>query len=105
MKAWMVDTEYRGCAFSNMAAEVADRKSPIRKEAKYHYEMFRAVIKDMIDDLLESNAKYECLDAQYVANQYMMIQIGALTNAEIYQDAWPYDHTERAIKRLIGEEA
>lgn len=105
MKEWMRGTDFRGCAFANMAAEVTDRNSPIRKEAKYHYEAFRAIIRDMVDELLKSNAKYRGLDAQYVADQYMLVQIGALTNAEIYQDTWPYDHAEKSIRKLIGEEA
>ena len=103
MKEWMKSSGYRGCAFSNMTAEVPDGKSPIRKEAKYHYEGFRAIIKDMVKELLDSDMKYKDLDLQYIADQFMIIQIGALTNAEIYQDAWPYDHAEKAILLLIGE--
>jgi len=101
MKEWIVQSNYRGCAFLNMAAEVTDRKSPIRKEAKYHYEMFRMVIRDMVEGLLQSNEQYKSLDLQYVADQYMTIQIGAMTNAEIYQDTWPYDHAEKANKKLL----
>lgn len=103
MREWMKSTEYRGCAFANMAAEVTDTTSPIRKEAKFHYEAFRAVIRDMVEALVKSNPKYKDLDVPYVADQYMIIQIGALTNAEIYQDTWPYEHAEKAIKKLIGE--
>lgn len=103
MREWMVQTRYRGCAFANMAAEVTDLGSPIRKEAKYHYEGFRVIIRDMIDDLIKSDPKYNKLDAAYIADQYMIIQIGALTNAEIYQDTWPYKHAEKAIRQLIGE--
>jgi len=103
MREWMKASEYRGCAFANMAAEVPDLKSPIRKEAKYHYEMFRTIIRDMVDDLIKSKPKFKNLDAKYVADQYMIIQIGALTNAEIYQDTWPYDHAQVAIRKLIGE--
>jgi hypothetical protein len=58
----------------------------------------------MIDDLLKSDEKYKDLDAQYVADQYMIISIGALTNAEIYQDTWPYDHADKSIRKLIGQE-
>ena len=102
MKEWVKSTAYRGCAFANMAAEVTDPNSPIRKEAKYHYEAFRAVIKDTVDDLLKSDRKYEGLNIQYVADQYMIVQIGAMTNAGIYQDTWPYDHADKSIRELIG---
>ncbi len=103
MKHWMAKTNYRGCAFSNMAAEVPDGRSPIRKEAKYHYEAFRVIIRDVVENLLKSDRRYKNLDIQYVADQYLMIQVGALTNSEIYQDTWPYDHADKFIRELIGE--
>jgi AcrR family transcriptional regulator len=103
LKEWMESTNYRGCAFANMSAEVTDGKSPIRKEAKFHYEAFRSIIRDVVEDLLKSDAKYKDLEVQYVADQYMMIEIGALTNSGIYQDTWPYDHARKSIKRLVGE--
>ena len=103
MQEWMIESKYRGCAFANMAAEVTDGKSQIRKEAKLHYEGFRAVIRDMVEELIKSDVKYKSLDPAYTADQFMMIQIGALTNAEIYQDAWPYDHSKKAIKKLLEE--
>ena len=81
----MISTNYRGCAFANMSAEVTDLKSPIRKEAKYHYEAFRAYIKDFIEELIKSDAKYKKLDVQAVSDDYLLIIIGAFTNAEIYQ--------------------
>ena len=103
MKEWMISTNHRGCAFSNMTAEVPDGNSPIRKEAKFHYEGFRAVIRDMVEDLVRSDTKYANLNVQYVADHYMIIQIGALTNSEIYQDTWPYDLADKSIRELIGE--
>ena len=103
MKEWMKSTDYRGCAFSNMTAEIPDVNNPIRKEAKYHYEGFRAVIRDMVEDLFKSDKKYKDLDAQYVADSYMIITIGALTNSEIYQNTWPYDHAAISIRKLLGE--
>lgn len=103
MREWIKSSGYRGCAFSNMSAEIPDGNSPIRKMAKFHYEGFRAIIRDMVDDLLKSDPRYKGLDATYVADQYMIIQVGALLNAEIYQDTWPYDHAMKSIRDLIGE--
>ena len=103
MKEWMISTNYRGCAFLNMAAEVTDLKSPIRKEAKYHYEGYRAVLRDIVDEYLKSDPKLKGMDAQFIADQYMMLAIGALTNSEVYQDTWPFDHAKKAMLKLVGE--
>ncbi|MEJ2109995.1 MAG: TetR/AcrR family transcriptional regulator, partial [Acidobacteriota bacterium] len=45
MKAWMLTNDFRGCAFAHMNSEITDVSNPIRKEAKYHYEAFRAIIR------------------------------------------------------------
>ena len=58
----------------------------------------------MVEELINSDKKYKDLDHQYVSDQYMMIEIGALTNSEIYQDIWPYDVAEKQICNLIQEE-
>lgn len=104
MKEWMKSSDYRGCAFSNMAAEVPDGKSPLRKAARHHYEEFRSIIEELVKELLLSDKKYRKLDVRYVTDQFMIIQIGALTNCEIYQDIWPYEHAEKAVRVLIGED-
>ncbi len=101
MRDWVESTDFRGCAFSNMSAEVPDRNSPIREEAKHHYQMFREIIKEMIQELFNSNKKYKNFDLQYISDQFMTIQIGALINSEIFQDTWPYEHAEKAVKLLI----
>lgn len=103
MQAWMEETGYRGCAFANMAAEVVDVKSPIRKQAKHHYETFRATIREMVKDLSESDPKYSKLDIPYVSDQFMTLVIGAITNAEIYHESWPFESVAVAVKKLINE--
>ena len=99
----MIESNFRGCAFANMSAEVTDLKSPIRKEAKFHYEAFRAYIRDFVEELIKSDAKYQKLEVQAVADDYMLIIIGAFTNAEIYQDAWPFDRAAKSVIELIRE--
>ena len=102
MKDWVVSSDFRGCAFSNMSAEVPDRASPIRQQAKYHYEEFRLIIKEMIKDLFDADSRLQSESLHFVSDQFLMLQIGALTNAEIYQDVWPYEHTDKAVRALIG---
>jgi AcrR family transcriptional regulator len=103
MRQWMMETQFRGCAFSNMSAEVTDGNSPIRKEAKFHYESFRAIIRDLVEDLIKSDARYKKYGVKDLTDNVMLVSIGAMLNASIYQDVWPYDEAEKAIRKLIGE--
>ncbi len=104
IKEWVKSTDYRGCAFANMSAEVPNGQSPIRAEAKHHYEEFRTIIKEMIRDLLASDPALKSLDLQYITDQFLMIQIGAIANAEIFQEIWPFEHAEKAVRLLINEQ-
>ena len=102
MQDWMESSNYRGCAFANMSAEVPDCTSPIRKEAKFHYESFRSLIRDMAEDLIKSDSKYSSLKAEELADDAMMLIVGAVTNSGIYQDSWPWKQAKQQIKKLLN---
>ena len=102
MKDVMVKTDFRGCAFANMCAEIPEGNHPIRKEAKFHYEAFRTLIKDIVNDVIQSDKQYKHLDVQHVTDHYMTIAVGALTISEIYRDTWPYDHALEQLAHLLN---
>jgi AcrR family transcriptional regulator len=98
---YMKDTDFRGCAFSNIASEIVDKNNPMRKEVKFHEDMFRSIIKDVVSNLKESEQRYSNIDVEPVANLYYVIVEGALTASRNYQDLWPMDCAIAAIKDLI----
>jgi AcrR family transcriptional regulator len=102
MKEWIKANDFRGCAFAHMNAEITDASSPIRKEAKYHYEAFRALIRDVVGDLIKSEKRFAHLNADHLTDDFMLIMVGALTNSEIYLDVWPFDRATAAVKELLG---
>jgi hypothetical protein len=52
--------------------------------------------------LIESNPhSYGELDADVLANDYLVILGGAIAMAEIYHDLWPARQAVSLIKRLI----
>lgn len=98
---WMEGADYRGCAFSNIATEVTDVSDPIRKEVKYHDDAFRAIIRDVVEELARSGPEYEGLDVEYVAESYYLIARGAIAASQLYHDPWPIRRAVRAVERLI----
>ena len=101
MKEWFKANNLRGCAFAHMNAEITDAASPIRKEAKYHYEAFRALIRDIVGDLTQSEKKFAHLNVERLTDDFMLIMVGALTNSEIYLDVWPFERATAAVKALL----
>lgn len=98
---FMEDTDFRGCAFSNIASEIVDRNNPMRKEVKFHEDMFRSIINDVVSNLQESDKRYKNIDVEYVSNLYYVIVEGALTASQNYHDPWPMNCAIAAIKNLI----
>lgn len=103
LEPWLIDTEFRGCAFINMASEIPDPGSPLRAPGKKLYDLLRSRVRTLSQELIDSDSKkYGHLDAEELSNDYMVIFSGAIGMGEIYHDIWPVDHAVKTMKRLIG---
>ena len=101
---WANDTEFRGCAFMNISAEVPDPKSPLRKVGTKLYDEIRKRVEALANELIESDKKkYGQLDAKDLTNDYMTAFAGAVALAEIYHAIWPIEQAEQTVRRLIGK--
>ncbi len=102
VEPWLEANELRGCAFLNMVAEVPDSRNLLRKEGLMHYESLRRLIRDLAQELIESDqARYGVLNADRLRDDYMVTLGGAIAMAEIYHDLWPVSHGVEMVKRLI----
>jgi hypothetical protein len=62
------------------------------------------LIRDLSEDLINSDAqRYEGLDAQVLADDYMVILGGAIAMTEIYHDIWPAIQGVKLVERLINQ--
>jgi AcrR family transcriptional regulator len=104
LEPWLLDTEFRGCAFINMASEIPDPRHPLRKVGREAYDFVRARVAVLAEELIASNArKYGHLDARELTSQYMVAFTGAISLAEIYHAIWPVKDALNTARRLIGE--
>ena len=104
LEPWLQDTNYRGCGFINMAAEVPDPKSKLRKVGKEVYDEIRLQVEALSEELIASDKKnYGHLDAKVLSYEYMMAMTGAIALAEIYHAIWPVKHALETVRRLIGQ--
>jgi AcrR family transcriptional regulator len=104
LKAWAISTEFRGCAFMNISAEIPEPSNPLRKIGTKLYDEIRNRVEQLANELIESNTKkYGHLDASAITKDYMIIFAGAVGLMEIYHAIWPVEHAEQTMRRLIGE--
>jgi AcrR family transcriptional regulator len=104
IKPVMLSTKFKGCRFLNLVPEINDPKNPIRKEGIDHFEALRPILNDLSQELIDSDKKrYGHLDAKNLADDYLIIQMGAIALCEVYHDIWPVDQAINFVKRLINK--
>jgi AcrR family transcriptional regulator len=104
LEPWMVDTDFRGCGFINMAAEIPDPKHPFRKVGREVYDVIRQRVETLAEELIASDAKrYGHLDAKVLTSEYMVAFTGAVALAGIYHAIWPVEDALNTVRRLIGQ--
>lgn len=104
LEPWLIETNFRGCAFLNIASEVPDFDSPLRKPGIKIYTAIHKRITTLCTELIDSNSdKYSDLNATDLSKEYMVIFVGAVALSELYNDISPAKDALKAIGRLIGE--
>ena len=103
-ESWLLSTKFRGCHFINIASEIPDQKSPLRKVGQEIYDYISSQVEPLAEELIASDKeKYGDLDAKKLTNDYMLLFIGAIAMAEIYHAIWPIEHALQTLRSLIGE--
>ena len=104
VQPWLEANHLRGCAFLNMVAEVPDPRNLLRREGLQHYESLRQLIRNLAEDLINSDAqRYEDCEAEVLADDYVLILGGAIAMTEIYHDIWPAVQGVKLVECLIKQ--
>jgi AcrR family transcriptional regulator len=104
VQPWLEANHLRGCAFLNMVAEVPDPRNLLRREGLQHYESLRQLIRNLAEDLINSDAqRYEDFEAEVLADDYVLILGGAIAMTEIYHDIWPAVQGVKLVECLIKQ--
>ena len=103
LEEWATMTKFRGCAFLNMASEIPDNNSPLRKEGTLLYNNIRQRVRETAKELIESDPeKYGHHDVDSLTDQYMVIFTGTVALVELYHDMGPIKQGVDTMRRLIG---
>ncbi len=104
LEPWLIETTFRGCAFLNLASEIPERNSPLRKVGEEFYRGHSELVQQAVRELKEAHPeKYQDLNARNIAQRYMVIFLGVVGLCEIFQDISPLKDGVRMVKELVGE--
>lgn len=100
---WVKGTQYRGCPFQNLLAEVPLEGHAVQREARIHKDALRALFKELTLELKASNPrKYGRLDAEAVAATYQLLFEGAIAAAVTYRNLWPVNAALASLETLTA---
>lgn len=103
LKPWAINTDFRGCAFLNVASEIPDSNSRLRKVGRKLYDDIRTRVEKLAKELIGAELRYSGYDAEKLTEHYMVVFSGAVALAQIYHAIWPIEQAIDSIERIIGE--
>jgi AcrR family transcriptional regulator len=102
LEPWSKATDFRGCAFLNIASEVPDPRSPLRKVGQELYEGIGRRVATLAEELIASDRKkYSALDAKRLAEEYMILFTGCAALVGLYHDVRPVRQAVAAARSLL----
>jgi len=94
---WFQATEYRGCPFQLLMAETPPDAHHVMEVGRRHRETMRAFVRELAQALSAEDPGLRQLDADAIAEAYLILFEGAMAVAVAYREDWP---VTRAIETL-----
>jgi len=110
---WFKSTNYRGCPFQNVMAEMpspcqAERDpaaarefEAIRAVARLHRENLRGLFRELFAGLCETEPRLAARDGAEVGDTYLLLFEGAVAASVAYEDPWPVERARGVLEQLI----
>lgn len=95
---WFESSDYRGCPFQNMIAEIPADNWRVRDVAREHREQTRALLRDLTGDLAASDPRLTGVNVDDVADTYLLLFEGAIAMSVVYRQPWPVKQAIRAME-------
>lgn len=92
-------TNFRGCAFLNMASEFPDRNSQVRDIIVQHKTRLREYITTLVQAALPDQPPET---VQVKANTIFLLLEGALVESQNYGNTWPIEAAKIAVQQLLN---
>jgi len=99
LEQWIMETEYRGCAFININTEFPDDNGEISSIVQSHKQELRNIIDQLVNDLEQDGRTDE--DLNLLSDTIYLIFEGAIIECQNYRKIWPVKRSLEAVKKLL----
>lgn len=101
LENWMVESEFRGCAFLNTLAELPNPDNPMRKEIVAHKSGLHKAIQELATQ--HFSEKSRAFGNQKGSAIFLLFE-GALIETQNFRDPWPVKAARKEIVNLLALE-
>lgn len=102
LRKWNERNDFRGCPFLNIASEITDPMSSIRKEVIYHKERYKAIISELVKDIKRQVPDFEKINHKRITEAYFLLSEGAIATCQYSRDTKPFLKAQQSIERLLN---
>lgn len=95
---WMIESDFRGCAFLNTMAETPSCDSPLRKEVQQHKEGLRRYIHDLVSSYLPHGSEEQI---NQKADAIFLLFEAALVESQNFRDSWPIEVGKKQVEGIL----
>lgn len=100
LRQWMRNSDFRGCAFLNIATEVPTIDSRIRGEVIRHKDALQWYLMEIIEEIAGAE-KGEGLETDKLAGIVYVLVEGAIVASQNYHETWPIDAAQAAVEEIL----
>jgi AcrR family transcriptional regulator len=99
---WFETSDFRGCPFQNLMAEVPPNAKAVQEVARHHAEACEAFFEELAFDLKNSSSRFAHIDPKEIAKEYLIIFNGAIATAVACRDTWPVANARKTLHCLVA---
>jgi AcrR family transcriptional regulator len=101
LQNWMLDCEFRGCAFLNIASEIPAVNSAIRHEVVVHKNSLQRYVQQIVREVVKEDESLSHLNPQEASKMVYVLIEGAIVSSQNYHDSWPITAARNTVERLL----
>ncbi|MDF1814780.1 MAG: TetR/AcrR family transcriptional regulator [Verrucomicrobiales bacterium] len=95
---WMVDCDYRGCAFLNTLCELPNSGAPLRKEISSHKSELHKLIQTLV---AEHHRKLTKKQTDAIGTVLFLLFEGTLVELQNFREPWPLVEARKQAESML----
>lgn len=102
LEPWLVSTDYRGCPFQNLLAEISQDNWRIREIAQEHRQNLRNLITPLAKELLSEITPPQQVSVGSLVDTYLLLLEGAVVLTVLGRRPEPCHQAINTLKTMLG---